>query len=81
MLFSRFATAPKIKEYLFSRHPVTGEVVSINDAVERGFLKATEGGDFITTKAVKETKSFTITGAIDPKTGRKVRNQYRCSGI
>ena len=54
------------------RHPVTGQVISINDALEQGFVKATEGGDYITTKAVKETKSFTITGAIDPKTGRKV---------
>ena len=46
--------------------------MSINDAMQREFLRASDSGDFITTKAVKETKSFTITGAIDPKTGRKV---------
>ena len=60
------------KNFKYFRHAVTGEVISINDAVERGFIKAAEGGDYITTKTVKETKSFTITGAIDPKSGRKV---------
>ncbi len=54
---------------------MTGEVLPIHAAVERGFVQLTEKGDFITTKAVRDTKSFTITGAIDPKTGREVRAQ------
>ncbi len=52
---------------------MTGEVMTINEAVEREFIRGSESGDYITTKAVRETKSYTITGAIDPKTGRRVR--------
>ncbi len=47
--------------------------MSINDAMERGFLTGDQAGEYITSKAVKETRSFTITGALDPNTGRKVR--------
>ncbi len=61
---------------IICRHPVTGEEMSINDAMERGFLTGDQAGEYITSKAVKETRSFTITGALDPNTGRKVSTTH-----
>lgn len=58
---------------------MTGEVLSISEGTDRGLIEATEGGDFITTKAIKETKSFTITSAIDPNTGKMVDVSYAVS--
>ncbi len=63
-------------------NPLTGERLTIQEALERELLKAESGsllksaGDFVTTKAIKETHSYTITGAIDPTTGQKVNIDY-----
>ena len=53
------------------KHPITGEIMSIKDAVNAGFI-ATEASksdiDVDSMKAIKETKSFTIRGVMDPET-------------
>lgn len=54
----------------------TGEEMSIQEATDRGFLKVLSGelsqASYSTTKAVKETRTYTITGAVDPNTKRRI---------
>ena len=58
----------------------TGQTLSIQDAIDRGLLKQEvslkQSSDYVTTKAIRETRSFTITGAIDPSTGQEVGVSY-----
>ena len=58
----------------------TGVEMSIQDAIDQGLMVADSSlkttGDFVTTKAIKESKSYTISGAVDPNTGKKVEVGY-----
>ncbi|KAK2164152.1 hypothetical protein LSH36_68g10066 [Paralvinella palmiformis] len=60
----------------FYKNLVTGEKMTLQQAAEAGLLKADSQlkalGDYVTTKTIKESKSYTITGAIDPNTGKKI---------
>ncbi|CAG5121104.1 unnamed protein product, partial [Candidula unifasciata] len=53
-------------------HPVTGESMALNRAIERGFIKAEqmvgsqEGGP------IKETRAFSIVGVLHPETGKRM---------
>ena len=54
----------------------TNKTMSIQDAIDCGLLKQEvslkQSADYVTTKAIRETRSFTITGAIDPRTGQEI---------
>ena len=52
----------------------TGEVLSFQEAIDRGLMKADGAGlrPQQKVRSVKETKSYCITGAIDPNTGVKI---------
>ena len=59
------------------RNPISGEEMSIYEAINRDYIKAdifdentAEG--LIATKPIRESRSFTITGAVDPMTGQKI---------
>ena len=56
--------------------PISGEQMSIQTAIDAGYLQTSGDGDddvdFATNKAIKETRSFTITGAIDPPSGQRI---------
>ena len=51
-------------------HPMTANTMSLQDAIDAGYIRAEtkEEEQPTLTKAVKETRSFTITGCIDPET-------------
>ncbi|KAK7099742.1 hypothetical protein V1264_022800 [Littorina saxatilis] len=49
---------------------VTGEKIPFNQAIERGYIKAVSGG--AGGDPVKETRAFSITGVIHPRTGAKL---------
>ena len=56
-------------------HPITTETMTIQTALDRGFLRAetdASSSDFMSSNAIKESRSFTITGAVDPSTGHRV---------
>jgi len=52
----------------------TGEILSLEDAIDRGFVRvstvSTSGS--VATKSLPETKSYTVVGAIDPDSKRRV---------
>lgn len=52
-------------------HPVTDEKMSIEAALSRGFVRGIETSE-PAAGTVKETKSFSLTGVIHPKTGQKI---------
>ena len=54
-------------------HPITDERMTIQTALERGFLRAdsTSSNELVSSAAIKESRSFTITGAVDPTTGHR----------
>ena len=57
--------------------PITGERMSIQTAVDAGYLITTsvsdeDETDYSTKAAIKETRSFVITGAIDPSSARRI---------
>ena len=54
-------------------HPVTDERMSIINAITRGFVRGLETSQpGPGTSSVKETKSFSITGVIHPRSGKKL---------
>ena len=54
--------------------PTTGEEMSIGEAVEKGFIgsDSTSEDAYVSTFTVKETKTSTITGALNPVTNKVV---------
>lgn len=55
-------------------HPITDEKMSIEAALSRGFVRGIETSEPVAGAAgtVKETKSFSLTGVIHPRTGQKI---------
>ena len=54
-------------------HPVTDERMSIIQAISRGFVRGLEtSAPGPSTSSVKETKSFSITGVIHPRSGKRL---------
>jgi dystonin len=51
-------------------HPMTSNTMSLQEAIDAGYIRAEtkEDEEVTLTKALKETRSFTITGCIDPET-------------
>ena len=62
-----------IKQGIFT-DPRNGDIMSISEAIEKGFLKTNteQSRKLVSKTAVKEVKTFTITGAVDPNTGEVV---------
>uniref|UniRef100_A0A2C9K839 Calponin-homology (CH) domain-containing protein n=1 Tax=Biomphalaria glabrata TaxID=6526 RepID=A0A2C9K839_BIOGL len=53
--------------------PISGEVMSLNKAIEKGFIKAEEmSGTQKNGAAVRETRAFSIVGVIHPKTKQRL---------
>ena len=52
-------------------HPVTDEKMSIETALSRGFVRGIETSE-PSANTLKETKSFSLTGVIHPKTGQRI---------
>ena len=52
----------------------TGEVLLMEDAIDRGFVKVSKrtGSSYVTARSQQETKSYTIVGAIDPNSKTRV---------
>ena len=54
-------------------HPVTDERMSVINAISRGFVRGLETSQpGPGTSSVKDTKSFSITGVIHPRTGKRL---------
>ena len=53
-------------------NPLTGEKMPLNVAIDKGHIKVVSGDTGGDSHAVKETRAFSITGVIHPRTGAKM---------
>ena len=50
-------------------HPASAEALTINEAIDAGYIQAEPDTSSDWSGGIKETRSFNITGAVDPDTG------------